>query len=41
MLRKYATRVYPRALKEVKAKKYKLLDFDGYYLLDDMTGDKK
>lgn len=41
MLKKYATRVYPRSLKEVKAKKYKLLDFDGYFLLDDTTSDSR
>lgn len=41
MLKKYATKVSPRSLSEVKAKKFKLLDFDGYFLLDDITSDNR
>lgn len=40
MLKKYAKRVYPKALAKVKATKYKILDFDGYYLLDDVIDGK-
>ena len=36
MLKKYAKRVYPTVLSKVEAKKYKILNFDGYFLLDDI-----
>jgi hypothetical protein len=39
VLKTIATKVYPPAIKEVKAVKYKFPNKSGYYLLDNATAD--